>query len=84
MTYRAQDLRSLLEQEVAKGYDMVGISRIAFRVYMEHSRELSPKLYDKLFELIVMTEGPEFELTEDEFRAFIRDLEDKESDESKE
>lgn len=74
MTYTAGDFRRDLEQELREGYDVVRIARRAFSAYQEHSREVSPELYEKMFKIIAMEEGPEFELSEAQLWEFAQSL----------
>lgn len=75
MTYTARDFREQLERELSKGYDVVRIARSVFSAYQEHSREVSPELYKKMFQVIAMEEGPEFVFSEEELWEFARNLE---------
>lgn len=74
MTYTERDFRGELEREVSKGYDVVRIARMAFGVYHEHVREIGPDLKQKIFQIVAMEEGPEFELSEQELWEFARSL----------
>jgi hypothetical protein len=58
------ELKALLE----KGYDIVKISRWAFSVFYDHTRELDPNQYDILQELFRMEDDPQFEYTEKELK----------------
>jgi hypothetical protein len=55
-----------LKAELAKGYDIIRISRWAFRVYSENQRSLDPSLSEILESLFAMEDDPQFELTVDE------------------
>lgn len=59
-----QELRS----ELARGYDIVRISRWAFRVFSENVKSLDPSLRDILENLFSMEDDPQFELTANELR----------------
>jgi hypothetical protein len=74
MSYTAQDFRKELENELRKGYDVVRIARAAFQVYFEHTRELAPDLEQKVFQIVAMEEGPEFELSEQQLWEFAKNL----------
>lgn len=74
MTYTASDLKAELEKELACGSGGSRIAQIAFRIYTEHGLDLEPSLDSKLLQLIVMDQGPEFEMTEEELWRFVRDL----------
>ena len=55
-----------LKSELARGYDIVRISRWAFRVYSEDPRSLDSSLREILESLFTMEDDPQFELTEEE------------------
>ncbi len=74
MSYTADDFRRDLEQELSKGFDIVRIARMALSVYQKNCREISPELSKKMLQIIAMEEGPEFEFSEVELRAFARSL----------
>lgn len=70
MPYTAQNFRNELETELHKGYDVVRIARAAFQAYHEHVGEIGPELKTKIFQIVAMEEGPEFEFTEEELWQF--------------
>ena len=76
MTYSAHDFRRDLDRELDAGYDVVRIARFAFDIYQTRGRELSPKLDEKVVQVVAMEEGPEFEMTEDELRQFAMNVVD--------
>ena len=55
-----------LKSELAQGYDIVRISRWAFRVYSEDPRSLDFSLREILESLFAMEDDPQFELTAEE------------------
>lgn len=74
MTFTAKELSSVLQAELDNGYDVVRVARVAFQLYQDHGVELTPDLDEKLLQLMVMEEGPEFELSEDELRTLAGEL----------
>lgn len=74
MSYTAKDFSRELEQELSKGYDVVRIARMAFSAYHDHCRDVSPDLYKKMFRVIAMEEGPEFELSEQQLWELSKSL----------
>ncbi|GAB6098007.1 hypothetical protein JCM14469_42610 [Desulfatiferula olefinivorans] len=66
MIYTSVMLGEALERELKSGYDVVKIARMAFNVYHDHGRDLSPDLDEILLSLMAMEEGPEFEFSNDE------------------
>jgi len=73
MSYTKMDFEASFKQEMAKGYDMIRVARWAHREYLEHGPEFEPGLLPVIMQLIAMEEGPEFEMTENEVRAFINE-----------
>ena len=73
-TFTAKTLSDTLYAELEKGYNVVRISRVAFQIYQEHGRELTPELNEKILQLLAMEEGPEFEYSEVELRKLAEDL----------
>ena len=74
MSYAPKDFKRDLEKELSQGYDVVRIARMAFSVFHERCREIDPDLANKMFQVIAMEEGPEFELSEEQLREFARSL----------
>jgi uncharacterized paraquat-inducible protein A len=63
-----QTVGSQLKSELERGYDIVRISRWAFRIYSENIRSLDPSLRKILENLFSMEDDPQFVLTADELR----------------
>ena len=74
MTYTAKTLSDSLRRELDNGYDVVRIAQVAFRIYQEYGRELTPDLDGIILQLMAMEEGPEFEFSENELRVLIEEL----------
>ena len=55
-----------LKSELAKGYDVVRISRWAFKIYSENLKSLTPSLCEILESLFAMEDDPQFELTHEQ------------------
>lgn len=58
-----KEIGEALLKELNKGYNIVRVSRWAFRVYSENLLSLSPSLCDVLQTLFAMEDDPQFELT---------------------
>ncbi len=58
-----------LKEELAKGYDVIKISRLGFRHLFNNIDTLEPDLRDILKRLSLMEEDPKFELKEDQVHA---------------
>lgn len=72
--YSNESLASDLEKTLIGGFNVSKIINAAFSIYQEHCLELTEPMYAAVFELVVMDEGPEFELTEHEFINLIEEL----------
>ena len=74
MTYSSGDFARELLGELQKGYDVVRLSRWAMATYLKHSHGIEPELKREIMAVVVMEEGPEFEMTEHELREFAERL----------
>lgn len=72
MTYTKKQFANRLSQQLVLKYDATRIARWAFNEFTLHCRELEPGLKSDMMRIIAMEEGPEFEMTEQEIRAFVR------------
>ena len=69
--YSKADLVMDLERILARGFDVLRISKVAFEIYQDHGLEITASMDQTLLTLVAMEEGKEFELTESEFLALI-------------
>ena len=60
-----------LINQLTLGYDKERLADWAFNEYLQNCRELEP---DKIMDIVLMEEGPQFEMTEDEVRRFCDEL----------
>ena len=74
MIYQANDFGRELLGELNRGYDVVRISRWAMATYMKYSGSTDPSLDGDIMKIVAMEEGPEFEMTEEQLRAFAQRL----------
>lgn len=74
MTYTSGDFAQELLNELGKGYDVVRLSRWAMAAYLKHCGGIEPELKREIMAVVVMEEGPEFEMTEQELREFAERL----------
>ncbi len=74
MTLTAKELSRVLQAELDKGYDVVRIARVAFKLYQDYGAELTPDIDEKLLQLMAMEESPEFEFSEEELKGLVREL----------
>lgn len=74
MTYSKRQFGIDLRNELAKGFDVVRLSRWAFGVRMERCRDFENGLDDIVMSVVAMEEGREFEYSEAEFRELAEQL----------
>jgi hypothetical protein len=74
MSYTLRQFGSELLAELDRGYEVVRLARWAYSRYLAHSRNLEEGLREKIMQVVVMEEGPEFEMSETELREFGLDL----------
>lgn len=70
MIYTLNDFGTDLLREIDRGYDVVRLARWAMQLYSDRCRDFDGGVKDAVTEVVVMEEGPEFEMTEEELRAF--------------
>lgn len=75
MSYTNIELARDLRKELAKGYNIIKMARFAFRVYQDQVLELSDFAISILMQLIMLEEGFEYELSEEEVIGLIEKLE---------
>jgi len=74
MTYTKREFATDLLNEVNRGFDVVRLARWAMRLYSDRIRELDDGVKDAVMDVVVMEEGPEFEMTEEQLREFAQRL----------
>jgi hypothetical protein len=74
MSYTKKDFGLRLKDQITTGYDVVRVARWAHQEFLDHCRELEAGLQPEMMRVIVMEEGPEFELTEHEIQSLADDL----------
>ena len=74
MTYTKRNFGSDLLNEVNRGYDVVRLARWAMRLRSDRIREFDEGVKDAVMDIVVMEEGPEFEMTEEQLRDFAQRL----------
>jgi hypothetical protein len=74
MTYTKKQFAERLSQQLVLKYDVTRIARWAYNEFTMNCREIEPGLEREMMKIIVMEEGPEFEMTEQEIREFVRSL----------
>lgn len=74
MRYTLKDFGTDLLNEVGRGYDVVRLARWAMRLYSDRCRDFEEGVKDAVMEVVVMEEGTEYEMTEQELRRFAERL----------
>jgi hypothetical protein len=72
MIYTRKMFAARLKNQLEFGYDVIKIARWAYNEFTINCRELEPGLKSEMMRIIVMEEGPEFEMTEQEIWGFVR------------
>lgn len=68
--YKNEILRIVQEQ----GYNPSVIGNLTYKIFMTHQRDIDNVLYEKLLDITNMEMGPEFEMTEEEFKKFLDEI----------
>jgi len=71
-----QEIAKKLQENWDLEENIVSLSNLAFRLSQDYAREISEELYDSLFDLILIQEGVEFEMSEEEIREIIMKIKD--------
>jgi hypothetical protein len=79
MNYTYDMFKEFLICELNNGYNPVRMANNAFGIYLKYG-EISSDVYEKLRDLMVMDEGPEFELAEETIKEWIVTVSEKEND----
>lgn len=68
--YKKEIHRILLEEK----YDAAEIAEHTSKIFFLHLSDIDLELYDKMLDVMTMDNGPEFELTEEEFKDFLDNM----------
>jgi predicted butyrate kinase (DUF1464 family) len=71
MNYTYDMFKEFLVCEINNGYNPVRMANNAFSIYLKYAGKISSDVREKLRYLIVMSEGPEFELAEETIKEWI-------------
>jgi len=69
-----QQIAVKLQEEWDSKRDIVSLANLAFRLSQDYAREISDELYDKLFDLILLQEGTQFEMSDAEITELIANI----------
>lgn len=53
------------------GYEAANIAKFTSKMYFLHQADLDLALREKMLDIMTMEDGPEFEMTENEFNEFL-------------
>lgn len=56
------------------GYDPIAIAKTTSKIFFRHQADIDLYLRDKMLDIMTMEDGPEFELTEEEFNDFLKKI----------
>jgi len=56
------------------GYDSLAVGKEVSRLFFSHRADIDLYLDDKMLDLMTMEDGPEFEMTEEEFNKFLDEM----------
>lgn len=66
-----EDITKLI---IDKGYDPVIVAKFTYQLFSAHQSDIDDDLYNKMIDIFTMEDGPEFEMTENEFMDFIEQM----------
>ena len=73
--YTKNDYRSDMEKLILEnGYTPALIAKKSYEIYMDHASEIDKKMRDTLLNVATMENGPEFEMSEEEFKKFLSEI----------
>lgn len=70
-TITGKDVAKILEDALERGYHIQRLSDVANGTLLRYRFEPDKPLRDALIDIITMDMGPEYEVTEEQFRALI-------------
>ena len=71
--YTNADFARGLEEEVARGFDVVRIAQWAYQSYLDNMGNLQPGLHEQIMDVVLMEE-PQFEMCKEEVLSLISSL----------
>lgn len=74
LVYTKAQFGKELKQELTKDFDVVHLSRWAYRKYLEKTSQLENGVDEVMMKIVAMEEGPEFEYTKEELIELANDL----------
>ena len=56
------------------GYDPVSIAKHTSKIFFSHQADIDLGLREEMLDIMTMEDGPEFEMTEEEFNEFLKNI----------
>ncbi len=72
--YTSDMFKEEMYKLLKEGYDPVIVAKKASRLFFEYRADTSHALDEKMLDIMTMEDGPEFEMTEEEFVEFLENL----------
>lgn len=73
--YTKNNYRSDMEKFILEnGYIPTVIAKKSYNIYMDHASEIDKIMRDILLDVANMENGPEFEMSEEEFKKFLSEM----------
>lgn len=70
--------KDMFKQEVLQKcigkYDPIKIAKVTSTILFKNRADIDIELEEKMLDLMTMEDGPEFKLTEEEFKKFLNEL----------
>ena len=82
MSYTKKEFAHRLRQQLANGYDAVNLARWAYAELLRQDGNLDAEVESEMMTVVVMEQGPEFEMTELEINQFANELENQNANET--
>jgi len=64
--YTRRDFGAALETAVLREVNLVALSKWAYRIFLDNVHDLEPGARDAIMRVVVIEEGPEFQMSRDE------------------
>lgn len=73
--YTKADYKTEIEKLIlVNGYVPTLIAKKSYEIYMDHVSDVDIKMRSILLDVATMENGPEFEMTEEEFKIFLEEM----------
>ena len=73
--YTKDDYKADMEKLISDNeYDPILVAKTSYRIYMDNALRINKNIRGILLDVATMESGPEFEMTETEFREFLSEI----------